>query len=219
MTVEMVSRPTASAAVAGAAAGPASMMLTTPAGAAAFASMPISPALAAAMHRHRQSRARANRFEQQVYGPALASARTEIEAIPHEHAATTFTDMAGDTIRLSTASAATVKMAQRTIANPGSLASSDKDWVRALGELAQLANARDARIEAIRQKHRLAEMRKREDHLTAREYAALLVVIETPAAHMRDLLAKVHFMQAEDEINDHAIQAIAADIRRLGGES
>ncbi|MHA0333697.1 hypothetical protein [Sphingomonas aquatilis] len=217
--MEMISRRTAFSAVAGVAAASATMMLATPAGAAAFASKPISPALAAAMHRHRQARARTNRFDRDIHRPALAAARAAIEAVPHQRVATAFTDMAGDDVRLSTESKAHVAMAMRTVADPGRLAASGKAWVRALGELAALARDRDARIEAIKQEHRLLQLRARELDLGSREYAALLAVIETPAAHMRDLLAKVLFVHREDEVNDDAIQAIASDIRRLGGEA
>lgn len=183
---------------------------------AAFDTQQLSPAMAAAMHRHRQAKARAARFSDQTLDPAVVAARVEIEAIPHEQVATAFIDMAGETVRLGTADQARVAMARRSVANPRRMAASEKPWVRALGELAILADARDAKVDAIRLKHRIGSLNEHRDRLDAREYGALVAVIETPAAHMRDLLAKVLLAQREDEVTDETVEMIADDIRRLG---
>ncbi len=182
--------------------------------------------------------AECDRFDEEVEMPARRACWAEKEALsveeapPHREVATTYVNLFGETVRLSTARANSVAAARWMVRDPQPSDMDHPDWHQARLELVALADERDAIIAAqtarreareaeIVERHQVARLAARSSTLADRSYALRSAVIAIPATSMADILTKLEFV---DRVGcegdpDFVLASITADVRRLTGEA
>lgn len=202
------------------------------------AAMPaINPRLLRTIALRDRAEAECDRFDEEVEMPARRACWAEKEALPveeappHREVATTYVNLFGETVRLSTARASSVASARQMVRDPQPSDMDYPDWRQARLELVALADERDAIIAAqtarrkareakIDARHQVARLAARSLTLVDRSYALRSAAIAMPATSMADILTKLEFV---DRVGcegdpDFVLASITADVRRLTGE-
>lgn len=174
----------------------------------------ISPALDKAFRALATVRENANRFSDEMLGPAIEKFTQATDAIPHTETKSTFVNVYGEARGKSTRDKEAVATA-RSYLNWPDIDEKDPDWVAVQREIVSLADRRDAEIARIRQQLRIGEFVAEEDRFSAAINVAYDAVLETPARSFADLLAKLKFMDDEDEFNEWAHGLITDDVHQL----
>lgn len=181
--------------------------------------------------------AECDRFDEEVELPARRACWAEKEALPveeappHRQVATTYVNLFGETVRLSTARASSVASARQMVRDPQPSDMDHPDWRQARLELVALADERDAIIAAqtVRRKareakidarHQVARLAARSLTLVDRSYALRSAAIAMPATSLADILTKLEFVDRVgcDGDPDFVLASITADVRRLTEE-
>jgi len=171
--------------------------------------------------------------------PARKACAAALEAYPaepsppHEESSTTFVNMFGDTVRLSTEKIGTAAVARKVVNDPSWTDIGDEDWRQAHREIAAANERRDAVLaeqaarrrvfeEKTRAKFRIDEIAARSIALEDRRYQLMQVAIKTPAANLADVVTKLAFIERlfeDDEVDADVFSAIRTDVRRLAREA
>ncbi len=163
-----------------------------------------------------------------AYYAALKGYTPEPEP-PHQETATTFVNVHGNNVRLSTAEPGNVITSRRFVSDPAWATMGDADWRQARRENAAAADARDAIIaaqearkqahdDAVRARLGLYAIEARSLALSDREYALWEAAISEPAHRLADIVAKLDMNDRLGRVdNDRVLTALAADVRRLTG--
>lgn len=210
------------------------------AGRDASAQSAVSPnaRLHRAMALHDRVDAEYQRFESEVVGPARQACHAAIEAVPretpppHEQSTTTFVNMFGDTVRLTTENVGIMAVARRVAADPDWSNTGDEDWRQAHREIAAAGDRRDAVLAEQAGQRELLEKEKRSafriDEIEDRSIALAdrrdrlwQAALSTPASTLGDVVAKLDFIDrtVSEDVGEHELRVIAADVRRLAGEA
>jgi len=202
------------------------------------AAMPaVNPRLLRVIALRDRVEAECERFDEEVELPARRACWAEKEALPveeappHREVTTTYVNLFGETVRLSTARVGSVASARQMVRDPQPSDMDHPDWRQARLELAALADERDAIIAAqttrrkareakIDARHQVARLAARSLTLVDRSYALRSAAIAMPATSMADILTKLEFV---DRVGcegdpDFVLASITADVRRLTGE-
>lgn len=203
------------------------------------AAMPaVNPRLLRLIALRDHAEAECDRFDQEVEMPARRACLAEREALPAEEApphgevATTYVNLFGETVRLSTARVGSVASARQMVRDPKPSDMDYPEWRQARLELVALADERDAIVAAqtarreareaeIVERHQVARLAARSSTLANRSYALRSAAIAMPASNMADILTKLEFV---DRVGcegdpDFVLASITADVRRLTGEA
>jgi hypothetical protein len=202
------------------------------------AAMPaVNPRLLRVIALRDRVEAECDRFDEEVELPARRACWAEKEALPaekappHREVATTYVNLFGETVRLSTARASSVASARQMVRDPQPSDMDHPDWRQARLELVALADERDAIIAAqtarrkareakIDARHQVARLAARSLTLVDRSYALRSAAIAMPATSLADILTKLEFVDRVgcDGDPDFVLASITADVRRLTGE-
>jgi hypothetical protein len=211
--------------------------------AAAIATAPPAEATNARLLRlialHDRAEAECERFDAEVEVPARQACAAAIRALPaelpppHEQSATTFVNVFGDTVRLSTENVGITAVARRVINDPSWVDMGDDDWRQAHREIAAAGDRREAVLagqaarrkaleEQTRASFRIAALAARSNSLVDRRDGLWRAVITMPAATLADVITKLDFIDRTtqpSEIDGDMFAGISADIRHLAGEA
>lgn len=197
----------------------------------------ISPRLLRAIALRDQADAEYTRFYDTVEEPtqealaaALAAFRPDAPP-PHREVATTFENMDGDAVRLSTDGfSASVARSIRDDPAWAGIGAEQPEWTQAHIELADLADERDAIISmqegrkaahaaAARSRLNIDAINRRSDDLGKREYRLWCIAVEMPAQSLADVTAKLDMIDrlGRGDEGEYILQAIAKDVRSLTG--
>lgn len=217
----------------------AAAMLTADFGASAHPLPRPNDRLRRAMALHDRIETECERFDVEVEMPAREACGVVIAAYkdepppPHEESATTFVNVFGDTVRLSTDRVGAGAVARKVVNDPTWADMGDKDWRQAHRELADAHDRRDAVISAqagrkrafeasTLAKFRIAEIADRSSTLSDRRYRLWQAAMTTPATTLADVVTKLDFIArttSDDDADPDVFAAIAADVRGLAGEA
>jgi len=197
----------------------------------------VNPRLLRVIVLRDRAEAEYERFDEEVETPARRACEAEKAALPveevppHREVATTYVNLFGETVRLSTARASSVAAARQMVRDPQPSDMDYPDWRKARLELAALADERDAIIAAqaerrkakeaeIDARHQVARLAERSSTLAGRSYALRSAAIAMPATSMADILAKLEFVDRVGSDGDpgFVLEFITADVRRLARE-
>ena len=172
----------------------------------AQAAMPaVKPRLLRLIALRDRVEAECDRFDEEVEMPARRACAAEKTALPveevppHREVTTTYMNMFGETVRLSTARVGSVASARQMVRDPKPSDMDDPEWRQARLELVALADERDAIIAAqtarreareaeIVARHQVARLAARSSTLADRSYALRSAAIAMPATSMADIL-------------------------------
>ncbi|MDF2810477.1 MAG: hypothetical protein K0S56_1508 [Microvirga sp.] len=177
-------------------------------------------------------------FDREVEMPARDACRAAIDALPseppppHVESRTTFENAFGESARLSTSVPGIVASARRWLSDPAFAGPELEDWRQAHREILEANEKREALIAAQTEQRRALEAEERSrfriEAIAARSAALARrrddlgdAVLEMPAANLRDLTAKLGFIErlvSPGEVTEHEFAFLSADIRRLAGE-
>lgn len=154
-------------------------------------------------------------YDDQVYDPAHKAWTAATDAVPHYTTVSTWEAWDGRQMHLSSNCRTTLTelAAQR---RKGWFA--NDDYGRCMAELADAVDRREAEIARIRSDARIDEIVAKCDENGDRKFEALGVVIECPVRTTADLIAKIEFLEAENEgVIDNAM--LLADLRRIAANA
>lgn len=198
-----------------------SIMAVTAAAAAIAVTRPVfaSPAeggLAAAVTAYRTASAACDAFNDSKHMPGLKAWKKAEMAIPHITTRSTFINIAGERVALSTADAADVASARSLMKRKAFPAADFPEYFETSAELVIAADQREAECARLREAHKIDRLREREEELAAHSHRMMWAAVDLPVANLEELAAKLEFLN-EVEIWEcpSSIEAINADVRRL----
>ena len=198
--------------------GAAIVGLLATTGAAAAMPAGISPALEKAFRALADARAASDQFYKQVQSPRLGAYEKARAAVPHRETTRTFVNAFGNVRSMATDNEAVVATARKILEWPDiDTGDHDRDWVAVQQEVVELADQRAAELQRLHREYRVNELAVQDAALNSACNQAYDAIIETPSQSFADLLAKLKFMEEEDEFNEWAHGLITPDIRRLAG--
>lgn len=168
---------------------------------------------------------------QKAYAATLAAEPIEMPP-PHVETPTSFVNVHGKNVRLTTANAGNVVTSRRFVSDPTWAHMGDADWRQARRENAAAADERDAIIAAQKERRAALEAKmeaafgleaieQRATQLLEREYDLWRAAISMPATTMADITTKLAFVDrvGRTDAEGCLLSALTADIRRLAGEA
>lgn len=165
--------------------------------------------------------AEAEAYDDDVVEPAIKALNGEIASVPHFITTASYMSRSGERIHPTTAEPGTEGMMRAIVRDLADREGAQgQEYMITARELVAGADARDARIAAIRQRHNIELLRQRSDAIWSRLGPAREAIRRFPAASLADLVEKIEWMQDGElfEIEDTAT-LIIADIRRLSGSA
>ena len=205
-------------------------LLVVPAAAAAKPVFPAtrirpdqpSPDLTQAILYQRRANSLAHHYANTVHTPAYDRWQEAVARIPHVVTASSFVNVKGDRITLTTADNSSLACSRSVLSAvaEGEPSRVDAEYLATLREQVSAAEHRDAERDRLRLYHRVDATGERCDRLTDISLAAIDGALAIPARNVADLAAKIAFI---DEVAwwdvPAAHDAISSDARRLAGEA
>ncbi len=188
---------------------------------------------------HDRAEAECERFDREEETPARNAFVAALEACsneappPHEESATTFVNVFGDTVRLSTDGIGSGAVARKVVNDPTWADMGDEAWRQAHREIVAAHHRRDAILaeqaarraafeKETRAAFRLDAIVARSNSLSNRRHRLLRAALTIPAASLADILTKLDFIDrtiGSDEVDGDVFAFISSDIRILAGEA
>lgn len=188
---------------------------------------------------HDRVNAECERFDDEVETPAREAWAAAIEAYPaempppHEESRTSFVNVFGDAVRLSTSQIGVAANARKIVSDPTWSEVGGEDWRQAHREIADAFDRRNAILAeqaarrssfeaSARERYRIDAITAWSNNLDDRRVSLWQAAVASPAASLADVLAKLAFIDrttATDEIEGDVFAAISVDIRRLAEEA
>lgn len=178
------------------------------------------------------------RYERDVEAPTQKAYAATVEAEPvetpppHRETPTSFVNLNGEDVRLTTANPGNVATSRRFVSDPTWASMGDADWRQARLENAAAADERDGIIAAQKERRAAFEAKmeaafglqaieQRATQLLEREYDLWRRVITMPATSMADITTKLAFVDRVGRTDTEGclLAALTADVRRLAGEA
>jgi len=181
----------------------------------------VSPELTQAIAYYRRASAFSDDYHRSVHGPACESWRAAVARIPHAETKSSFENVKGDRITLTTADEASVACSRSMldIAAEGGLTGVDADYITTLREQVAAADSRDAERDRLRSLYRVDATGRRGDRIGGIALSAISKAVAIPARNAADLAVKIAFIAEVEWWDDRETQdAISDDARRLAKE-
>lgn len=165
---------------------------------------------------YRRTKAVSDGWHKTVYDTASEAHDAARAAVPHHTTKTSFVNMLGKPVHLSTQSPGAARII-KTMQRDGEIYGSD-DFGQCCAELANALDARQAELDRLDAAWIATGLNGRSDALTDQTFAAFGEVCAYPVRTLADLLLKLETIRAVDD-DPIDVDDLLADLKRIAGRA